>query len=113
MVECADGINMFFGHYFNWDSPNRLSIAYDQILCHSLIRDRLPLSQADRIWLDKLIKSRRRDFVFLSLRYLKKFGRLPPELYRIAKITRWFPIWYSYTVAWIIICKPLGLYRPF
>jgi succinoglycan biosynthesis protein ExoW len=110
-VECADGINMYFGN-FGWDSPARLSITYDQIVSYSLIGQRVQLSPDNRAWLEYLVNAYKRDFVFFSLRYLAKKRKLPPELSRMAKGKPWYPLWFLLTAAQLAVMKPLGRYRP-
>jgi succinoglycan biosynthesis protein ExoW len=110
-VECAEGINVYFGN-FGWDSPARLSITYDKIVSHSSICQRVQLSPKNRAWLQYLINAYKRDFVFFSLRYLAKKRKLPPELSRMAKGKPWYPLWFMLTAAQLAVMKPLGRYRP-
>jgi succinoglycan biosynthesis protein ExoW len=111
MVEYGKGVNIYFGN-FHWDSPARLAIAHDQIVARSLIAQCVPLAPDTKKWLETLIASYKRDFVFLCLRYIAKRWKIPPELSRMASGRMWYPFWFALTAAQIAISMPLGLYRP-
>lgn len=111
LVECADGINLYFGN-FGWDSPRRIPIACDQIATHTAILQTVPMSAKNAAWLKKLISSYENDFVFLCVRYFVKNCRWPPELAQMAEGKSTFPFWFGAQAAKIAVLKPLGVYRP-
>ena len=111
MVECADGVNLYFGN-FGWDSPKRLPIAYDQIRAHKMVLNAVPLNTENKNWLKKLIASYEDEFVFFSLRYIVKNKKCPPELAQACVANWWFAAWFAASAVKIAIKKVLGQFHP-
>lgn len=102
MVECGDGINMFFSH-LEWDDPKRIAIEMDRIKFISKAMQ-MPLPERDIKYLRKRMSSCKKDFVFLSVRYFLKFKKTGPGF----SCSPWF----LFTAFYVLTGKILGLYRP-
>lgn len=112
LVECADGINMFFSAFSEWDSPQRIAIAYDRLAAYTLMQRRLQLSGEDAAWVKDHVEAYRRDLVFFSLRKIGKKLKIPTELWKARKITKYYPAPILLALAEIFILKLRGNYSP-
>jgi succinoglycan biosynthesis protein ExoW len=111
-VECADGINMYFGN-FSWDGPKFLSIKSDQISAHTIIKNSIAFSPSNAEWNDAQIKEQKRIFVFHTLRFIvKNKGQWPVEARRMAKEDRFFFLWFPFYALQVVLGKVLGIYKP-
>lgn len=111
LVECADGINMFFSHYCEWDSPVRIAITYDRIKTYQCIRNIPDISPKNRDRADMSMKLFRQDFLFFSLRYMLKNKKTPPELIKAVKTPEFF-LWLPTSAIALFIKKISGTYKP-
>ncbi len=102
MVECGDGINMFFGH-LEWDDPKRIEIEMDRMrFISKAMQMRLPERDID--YLRKRMSSCKKDFVFFSVRYFLKFKKTGPGF----SCSPWF----LFIALYVLTGKVLGFYRP-
>ncbi len=112
MVECGDGENIYFGN-LEWNSPKLLSIIRDQIKMLLYMRRAVVLSlKEDRVARFRLSYYRKK-FVFHTIRYLfKNNGRLPAEVFALARSDRSLARWFAKYVFFVSTGTVLGLYKP-
>lgn len=111
MVECADGINMFFGH-FSWDDPQRVKIIHDQIKTFTIIKNQTNVSKSENKYLFNMVKSYENDLVFFALRSRIKNKEWPKELSILKETKALFLLWFLKTILWTLFAKKLGFYKP-
>lgn len=111
MVECADGMNMFFGH-FGWDDPARLSIVRDQIKTFTKILHLETMPESEKLYLGQTISHYKADMVFFCLRARLKNKTWPPELNDFKNTDGFSWLWFIKTALYVLIGKQLGLYKP-
>lgn len=112
LVECGDGIGLWHNHY-GWDNPtNRFSCLNQIWAAQEMIRC-LSLSNDGRKNLKRQIKNLRRDFAFLTLRWLirhRKFWH--PEMCIMLRRDKMFMLWLFVDILIVSFLYPLKLYIP-
>jgi succinoglycan biosynthesis protein ExoW len=112
LVHCGEGINIYFSN-LGWDNPAFMAIIEDQVRCRSLVAEHQELSpyilqqNAIRLRMD------RDDFAFHALRRMvKTWGRIPPEVFRLAQTDPSFYRWFPLAALRVVAGYFIGSYKP-
>ncbi|WP_240007218.1 glycosyltransferase family 2 protein [Pseudaquidulcibacter saccharophilus] len=112
LVTCADGINIFFNEYTNWDSPSRLLIARDRFISFWYVLKIKNLSSENKQMIRKTYFNFGFDYAFFIIRKFVKNRKVPDELISLLRESpKQIPdvIFFFSTVGF---AKLFGIYKP-
>ena len=113
MVDCGKGMNLYFSS-FDWDNPAHLSQVITNMKAHQMMEKRIALSKDNILYNDILIKSFKRNIAFFALRqFLKKKGKIPYEIKKLARENKNFYLWFTICLLQVVVGKVLGIYKPY
>ncbi len=110
-VTCGKGVNIYYSS-FGWDETGFLRRLLDELKSRMIVKAEVPLSRADRSWIDSSIKKMRTDISFHLARRLLKKAHIPAEFYELLGTDTFFPLWFPLFFLRSLAGLAIGTYNP-